>query len=51
MAPTPAHSDKDLETMYEDIIISRAMHSSKTHVAVTMVAFKMTLSNRDGKGL
>lgn len=43
-APTSAHSDDEVETMYEDI--SRAMHSFKTHITIVMGDFNARLGKR-----
>ena len=48
-APTSAHPDDEVETMYEDI--SKAMHGSKTHFTVVMGDFNAKLGKRDGDEL
>ncbi|CAG4945202.1 unnamed protein product [Parnassius apollo] len=44
-APTSAHSDEEVEEMYEDI--SKAIHSSKTHYTVLMGDFNAKLGTRE----
>jgi exonuclease III len=48
-APTSAHSDDEVEAMYEDI--SRVMHTSKTHYTVVMGDFNAKLGKRSDDDL
>ncbi|CAH2246837.1 jg12407 [Pararge aegeria aegeria] len=48
-APTTAHSDKEVEALYEDI--SKAIHTSKTYYSVVMGDYNARLGKRSGAEL